>query len=593
MIIIAAMLMLLLVVGANAQACSAADQLAAFLAFKYAGQPRQLLAFAHLKQEWMAYDWDGKKLQENTHLVERRFSDRPRMLFRGAPEILVVVVDTNPVVFRVSQTEATQVVTEDLASIQAFLSAAGGFLTSAVKVRGQNAAQMAAMAAMVQQRSVGANVLPSNATLMDRVAALVPVLESRSKSPASEAGVLKAELNKVKGAVKSSERDVDRLATFAQLIENGTGNATPLAGTSDTPAKLDAALDALRSITVTDPPCAGVVDALGAVIRMKLTGLSSDRLAAFKALGDYRDAVDKLVAPDCDDDDLRPAIADVARWLRDNPPNDVPIAPGADADGLLLADRTIQDYAQLAADIGALKKGTQEVLDKRAALIVASSGVAQIVGRIAGLGPCALTNGVIEVPRAQQTNQDLPFGHEGNEAFKIVTDAPFEKLALRHGNQLERKFALRRQGWIDPDFDTGLTYTKLNEPTFEAVDDGGLTGGKIIRRTKESTKSGQLGLFLTAHFTKLTATRYVAPQIGFIASTDHPGAMAGMAISLGPYIKVSGGRTWQKVTKLAKGLAEGQPLAKGDTVRTRDSFASRGYLALSFTIDNVGTLFKN
>jgi hypothetical protein len=87
--------------------------------------------------------------------------------------------------------------------------------------------------------------------------------------------------------------------------------------------------------------------------------------------------------------------------------------------------------------------------------------------------------------------------------------------------------------------------------------------------------------------------RYFNPglEIGAGLDTDHRAAFLGLSFEIGKAVRLSYGRTWQRVTVL-RGQEEGVTEVKSDEeVRTRKAYRGDWYVSFSFAIDSL-TVFK-
>jgi hypothetical protein len=605
---VATVLMMLLVAATSrADDCTPLSVFRTFLERK--NENMTFLAFDHLNQKWIAGRFANGAFVPDRSLLDDIGTDEPRIHFASGLPLRVFIINTNPLIYRVAQTSGKQVDSAALDSIKDFAAAFAGFVTSGVSIAAQNVVNSQARRAQqkgfsleksMQMRVESTQIAQTNPRLRQALSAevheLIEVLKDSSVVPSTASEALQSEIGNLKTLIDRSGAATDSVIRYAQLVESGDREATPFAPISaDLPRELDHEFGQVRDkvdyLRNKGFPCSDAIAALGAVIRTRLEGLPNDPLARRATIADWEKAVDKLVSPSCSDSDrLREAVSRLALWLSNNG-FDTTLLP--DEEALLFDALTvIGAYVQAATDRVDMLKKAGDLLDHSSEAITTAAVLEDANGRLAGRNGCDVVTGIIEVPRSIDTSTGLEFGKEGEETFKITADAAFSKLHLRHPTDLEKKYKVARQSWLDPDFDVALTYTPLSDPTFEAVEDPSTKtdttpAKKFLRQTKQDTRAGQMALMLTGKITKWPATRVLAPQIGFLASTDHPGALFGGAVQLGPYIKVSAGTTWQKITKLGKDLVVGQELTGGQTVETRSTWGHRRYYALSITLDNI------
>ena len=134
----------------------------------------------------------------------------------------------------------------------------------------------------------------------------------------------------------------------------------------------------------------------------------------------------------------------------------------------------------------------------------------------------------------------------------------------------------------------GLTYTKLAEPTWDAVSEPPGSDTKVIRQTGSHARAGHVVLFVDYNWFALLHRRDPLPvepvtQIGTSVSST-PGLFLGAGVQMFRVARLTGGWTWQRVPEL-NGQKAGDTVAGNDDIRTRDHFTGDWYIALTFALD--------
>ncbi|HEX7808297.1 MAG TPA: hypothetical protein VF608_06230, partial [Thermoanaerobaculia bacterium] len=295
------------------------------------------------------------------------------------------------------------------------------------------------------------------------------------------------------------------------------------------------------------------------------------------------------------DGGTRDAMRLLGRWLADSPPGNAPVTDEDQSTALSVIENAALRFATVRSKTAAaIEKGT-ESLKERFKPVQTAARVVQVANILASYDttkPCTLSAGVIEVDRRINPLANLPFGKESEETITISANPAFPDIEKRHPVPVEVTYRIAKRRKVDFDVDVSLVYTDLTSPTFgvKAIDPAPATGDKYeIIRKSEKSRAGDLAAMLTMKGAGIA--KYVNPQVGAGVTADRPALFAGLAFPIGPYFKFSGGWTWQKVTKLANGQKEGDPISGEDALKTRDGFGDSWYASLSITLDNL-TFFK-
>ena len=615
MAVLTVICVVIIVVGATGTAhaqCIPETELTDYLTRHYPNKEKQILAFDHKTRTWAGYRWKNNDLDPEPSSFEDLALAKPRVLINS--DLLVVVTNTNPLLYAATQSEATRVDSADLASLRDLALLIGGVATVATEIAGQRDAlgqlQAAAAARVQPQRAADAQLMgelmakPITPTDLDELAALfVTALDAETATVDTPLAELTAAANGLKALLTKATVRGESLSALIQIVEVGQA---PIALLPVTPADLQLPhelekgfvnLAAARAAMQTVKPlCADEAAAAITAIGHKRFGYPADarlRAAAEKEFAEALKALTGAGGLTCDGDS-RDVLRLLGRWLESSPPANSP-APDAQQIALEQIEDAASKYVTVIAKSAATVKGAGETLQNRfkpvqtAARVVA---ISQLQNKYfdGNTDYCSLITGVIEVDRSIRSENKLPFGKEGDEKFVISPNPSFADIEKYHPAPVTAPFLVAKKRLLDFDIDVALVYTKLSNPTFTAVEvpvpDTNPQQKKIfIRRTNESTRAGDLAALLTIKGPG--PYWWLHPQIGAGVQSDTPALFAGVAAPIGPYFKLSGGWTWQKVTRLANGLIEDQEIAAAGDLKTRDGFARKWYASLSITLDNV------
>ena len=197
-------------------------------------------------------------------------------------------------------------------------------------------------------------------------------------------------------------------------------------------------------------------------------------------------------------------------------------------------------------------------------------------------------------PRTDQ----LPWSKVQTHAFSLKRNAPLSGSvtgALADDTALKYKLQSNKATGIGVGL--GVFYTKLSEPTFEAVTNPANKEEKVVSQTDTSTLAGQLALFADWRFLSLadsSAERwFLRPslQVGTNVSTT-PGFFVGFGADLFKYFRFGWGRTFQRSKRLgASQTLDTTVIGSGTDIKTEDFFAKGQYFSFSFALDSL-PLFK-
>jgi len=573
-----------------------------------------VLALNHRTQEWSSHRWDGHTL----HSAEGakfglRLNNRPRIEIArtSVNGLRAFVIDTNPLLYLADVTEASAVDSQELANIKKLASALGGNLSQLLAFARRPTIDSPVIAAAVEgvdaaiaDRTVSAFQTyraPEEPTGIDTAAeelieALtavgVPALDARRKL-ASAAGALTSSVSQTEALLNSWNSSV-------QLAETGRATAplpaptTVLTLIGELMTRFTDVESTRSTLSATPLPCNSELATVDGLVRIALTPPADGRNKTLARQERNRlNAALRDVMPSTCSATLGPRIDALANRLRSVDPGD--LSESSESLNLDILRHNLQVYATLAADRTAALATTQDLLAKRESVLKTAASLLRFSERADqylkghAVGSCTLTTGVIEVDRLPGPGKLERFKIR-QEGFKVAADPALQgKVQPLRRSPLEAKFELIPRGRWQFDADFGLIYTDLASPEFGAVevsstDEAGQTvTRKVVARVDEDVKAGQVAIFGTVY----PKGWPIGLQLGAAIDTKEPALLGGLAVRLGPYVKLSGGVISSKVNDLARGFEIGDTVPDADSIRTHDEFDEDWYVALSVTLDNL------
>lgn len=594
-------------------ACDVEEQLITYLK-AHAPDRAQILALDHATRRWSGYSWIKPNLTKTREGFENLSLAKPRVL-NGKDPLIVVVTNTNTLLYTVAQTAAIRVDSAELAALQALALNLGGVLQFATVADGQREV-LSNLESVTMSRvdtadetnrfnafkieTVPIKVLPRDLEVIS--ATFVEALEAEADKLAQPLTDLRVAAASLKSNVDLATTRGSSLNSLIQVIEAGqTPSNIPPHGPADLllPQTIESdfsnLVTELALIRDVETLCVAESGAALTAVGHKRFGFPADSRRKEAARKEFDEALDALTSAggkSCDGE-TRDAMRLLGRWLAAAPPTESP-APDAQQEALMNIENAALRFATIGSKTSAAIEKASEALKEQFKPVQTAARVVQVAKKLENYDPakpCTLSAGVIEVDRRNDTIADLPFGKEGEETFVISANPSFPDIEKNHAVPIEVSYGIAKQRRFDFDVDVSLVYTSLLNPTFgvqEVVDPNAPAGSskqyKIIRKSEKS-RAGDLAAMLT--FKGPGITSIVQPQIGAGVTADQPAFFTGLAIPLGPYFKLSGGWTWQKVTKLANGQKEGDPISGEDALSTRDGFGDSWYVSLSITLDNI------
>jgi len=593
--------------------CDPRTQLLRFMDKNHPTEVMNVLAFDFETQLWSSYLWKKPNLQDvGEPRFKRNITGAPRLALAPEQNLTVIVTNVDPIAYTAATTERTRAAVEDLATLQQMALLFGDLVTGGLRVAGDSNFTI----------PFGVAGSPQTAMMVTRATAFYeedvppppaippedddPILRGIAKEFAEELKKYVDEPAKQIGAVNKISKDIlkkseqltertNKLASFVQRVEDRSADLAIPAGITALPVthkQLADAVDALElartTLRANPPKCAGPLAAASEIVQLRLKGRPTGNDARMEITNRFLSLLNDLEPPmRKEDDDCSPAMRNLIDRLRG-----WMAEPGHALGGKLnnVQRETLVRLAQDLAVVNALiaKRETvltaaNDVLAKQPALAKATSSLQSLTKRLEPYvdeNVCALLYGVIELPRPEGRLTTIPWTKVQTETMKIVPEAAFkDSVRLAHG-ETSSKYELARLRRSTFDVDIAATYTDIVDPIFGAVT---IDSKLYPARVDEKTHTGDLAMFLTMR----PLDRNFGAQLG-IGLNGYPAAFLGGAVKIGPYVKISAGGTAQRVKTLGGGQKEGKTVITAkDDIRTRDTFDTGWYAALSITVDDL------
>ncbi|MEM8930554.1 MAG: hypothetical protein AAGE94_05235 [Acidobacteriota bacterium] len=600
-----------------------------------AGDGSDVLAYDHERATWCGFVWNGSALDSiATDTFKVRFDGQAELKVDASKPLFVYLVGTNPLLYTLSRSAATEEDTPDAARLKQFVGLLRNVVTQRVEFLGRLAAEdsasdsddedaLVALADVVFDEDAQAAKAKELEAQRARAAKLADQLSSAMRPDPEELfGAVREEaeaLGSLAGAVDSLTRGSNQLTDYVQRIERGLPPSASFDVSESISDRLTEAWASVREAT-------HALQAMPGICEKPLEMLAEMARLSSEAHGDLAKPAARFVTlrsdldlPDTDDvlaalcgfeasDDERRALARAIRETRDWLGDLAPIKTGRPDIGIrehLLA--LLVPYNSALDRRAELLKAADETENVAGALVKKAAAdeilVAQIDadedGTISAAESQRLVDGVVRFERPQGEAIKIKVGKVRTEGFQIVADPRFKgRVVLDHPTDVEAKYRLVREAasW---DFDFGLVYTDLASHEFSAVSSSAdetaacedVDECKIIDRTGEDTRAGDTALFATRLFGDEGKFRW-GPQIGVGIDTDDPALFAGVGFALSKSVKLSVGYTYQEVTRLDEDEQMlGQVVQSTDDIKTKQDWEGEVYFGVSITLNGL-SLFE-
>ena len=261
--------------------------------------------------------------------------------------------------------------------------------------------------------------------------------------------------------------------------------------------------------------------------------------------------------------------------------------------------RAWRDRAQTSLGSSTPSEGQRAALEQAQKILDRQGEVAKLVTGLAATKDrwdrFVIGNRMLTWMLAPLTSRPVTFTKDLAYALTVSADAPFaaDVTPRRPKAETSVRFTSPRASLFG--ISAGMIVTPLAETTYKAV--AGTDGKKHITAADTQTRTGQIALLVDWQPLPLwkpqTSTWPIRPavELGAATFTKSPGVFFGGSIAIVKWLRLSYGRTWQKLSVL-DGQAPGAEVADSDAIRTKDVFRGARYWSVSVSISGL-PIFKN
>lgn len=608
-----AILLLPLAATPGFAACTASVELETYLKERIqleSNEKLRVLAFNHNdpNNRWLAGIWDGNTLDEKALENDLAFdvNRKPRLSLGGGDKILVVVYNTNPMLFVVDPGKTEEVDVESLAQFKQLTGLLGGVIQSALVTNKQFSLKTLTTSDALQPELTGLSELEQIR------AELLRILKGR----ATQVGTQLEEIQTAQGSVQRNSQVLES-ATFTTraylrgleteqqvptLVKN-IQNLDTLAGKIDDSARI------LAEKALPRPVCTASYSAANDALGRKLNGFAKDKrveqeLEFEKNLRRLED--NDTTKDNCPSEDRR--ILDKLRlWLDANRPADQASPAPKEANTLREMKGILQDYQDQLARVAQVSTVTAQLLTAAPAAAKVAQTLATLLPRETaaisrqdsqGAFPrevCSLSTGVVQVFKGNPGVRALKFQ---KRKFAVKASAPLAAdLEKRHKDLEAVDYELDSKFFNDFSLGFGVIHTDIASPSWSAVAHEP-SGKMVIRQTDEETRAGEAALILSFAPQQRERFAQLGFDLGAALDTDNPTALAGLSVSFGRFVRLGGGLITSRIKRLDDGqrefrlLADGTPdpesvVTKTEDIRKKDTFKEGWYLSLTFSLNSL------
>lgn len=540
-----------------------------------------VLLYDHFSRTWRAH---GRLDPER---IERDVAGKPTVSLGRHEELIVVVDNTNPLLYTLTAGAATEVDIPELVEVKKLAALLGSNISALVQTMN---AEMADRPSAAPDKPTPFTVLQS---AFDR-------LEQASKQVNCSTAVITSQASRAGHFIQRVE--LGRTADYP-IGESGKGcEGLPA---TDLGAQSDKAFETLsRELMTPDPSlCIPFLQASERAFGGDFSKGKESREEIRKAILDS-----DATAPVCEEE-----VKEVTQTLQ-VPLNemrnalDPPLGPEELEKRLRkLADPHLGTTKTLVALITRYKEirtAAAAVLGKRDEVRKAASQVELFERRVrqhllaklqncsdSTLGQCVVTESISR--RLVLANEFKPVRWDKiqNHSLVLEANAPLASVVVpSRPAKSEAPYSLdsiTRKLW---GIAASVVTTRIVDPTFTAVSDGAEDPTFTLKKTDKNTRAGGVallvdyGLGLALFPQASTWVHGLGIEFGAGTDTDQPAFFGGISFRIGRFVRLGGGITYQQVTEL-EGQHEGQIVSSATDLRTRDDFTGKPYFSFSVALE--------
>lgn len=544
----------------------------------------------------LVYDHSNRAWRANGSLdaerIERDVAGKPTVSLGRREELIVVVENTNPLLYTLTAGAATEVDIPELVEVKKLAGLLGGNISSLVETLNTEMAVrpagdpnnpdffMVLQQVLTSLQSASENVSCSTARITDQTSRAGHFIQRLELGGTAEYPIELSRKNcanqAVADLVTQSDKDFENLAR--QLREARAPGDLCL-------SFLQAAEKAFGGdFSKGDDIRKSILDAEAAAP----TCTAEMRVVSAQLLGPLR-AMQAAI-------EQRPQPADLTEHLR------------------TLARPHLGETKKLVALItryGEVHAGATTLLGKRDEVRKAATQVELFERRVrqhllatlqncsdATLGRCVVAESVSR--RLVLANEFKPVRWDKiqNHSLMLEANAPLASMVVPSGPaKSEAPYSLdsiTRGLW---GIAASVVTTRIDEPTFTAVSDGAEKPKFTITKTDKETRAGEVallvdyGLGLALFPKKSTWVHGFGLEFGAGTDADQPAFFGGLSYRIGRFVRLGAGISYQQVTEL-EGQHEGQIVNSATDLRTRDRFTAKPYASFSVALEAF-TLFSS
>lgn len=269
-------------------------------------------------------------------------------------------------------------------------------------------------------------------------------------------------------------------------------------------------------------------------------------------------------------------------------------ARAAAHDALLTAEN-YETYVKNTTAFLGMVSAADTVLTSEDAARTSAASMAVMFAHLDPSDPCDFTDGIIIADAPDK----IEFGQTGLVKITVAESNPFGNTFKHRGNGAgEHSYRTRNPVDSRIGFGVALVYTPIADPTFKAVTNPAKNDEKVIGKSSEKPRAGDLALLGSYRLNNSSAPIGYGLQFG-VGTTSDLETFLGLSFDLGPYIRLGGGITGQQITALQSGqhamkLNNGTPdpatltvVASDSDIRTKKRLRTSGYASLTISLDSL------
>jgi hypothetical protein len=576
-----------------AQPCSKgapeAERLGKLLDDAHVSRDAVIVAFDHDEHCWAVVKLEkvqvkqpGSAASEKTLLadvpVEFDINGVPQLQLSAGSSVVPVVFHTNAGLYVATRLEAKESAAANAELAAKFAKLLGGLAGAVVA---QKAEKTAPFEAKVLVMDVETSATPT------------PAKEKATPAPKPLPGRLSAELEQAthelrnaldgfggKGgvgsriaAIKALAKRAQTLVDYVQRVEDGGAALQPVYGADPVLLFDKKALDPIE-----DPVCVDTLTLVrGALLDRSRRANAVTSARAVVAIGASR----RNEGKDCER--FEDGLKDVEAWLRAADPATKEVGE---------AVGWIDAYLAAVADVQTANGRLAALLDKWEDLLTGAVALKNAEERVKKTCPapdrCDLL--LVEGPYTK-----TKWDKTGTGKFKIEVGTALETTVSRKPSRkadLEVSYVVDWRGARILGLGFGITYVNLVDREFGLVPDPVDATKKVVGTKKETTRAGQLAMFLSLFPLELPrhgsrTVRWVRPSVDLgvgLSGADSASLFTGVGVELFRCVRLGGGLTLQKVHRLVPGQSA---VESADDIRTRTGWDRGGYASLVIAIDSL------